>query len=389
MAAVFLPDMQRIYLDNAATTPLAPEVLEAMLPFMREHYGNPSSIHAFGRKTRAAIENARRTVAGLLNCSPGEIIFTSCGTEADNMALRCAVRDLGVQHIISSPIEHHAVEYTVQSIADAGLAKAHFVRLDEQGHVDMAHLEELLKTHPKALVSLMHANNEIGTRIDLHAVGTLCRQYGALFHSDTVQTMGHYDFDLSTLPVDFLVASAHKFHGPKGVGFLYMRAGTGLKPMLQGGSQERNMRGGTENIYGIVGLAKALELACGELEEHQQHVSGLKQRMKKALIAAIPGVRFNGDPSEDALYTVLSVNFPEDGKSEMLLYNLDIEGIAASGGSACSSGSNTGSHVLAAITPEREGGNIRFSFSRYNTEAEVDYTVEALKRIFAVEKVEA
>lgn len=378
--------MERIYLDNAATTPLAPEVFEAMVPYLKEHYGNPSAIHAFGRTTRAAIERARRTVAKLLNCAPGEIIFTSGGTEADNMVLQGAVRDLGVKHIITSAIEHHAVELTAHALGDHGAAQVHWVRLLADGKPDMAHLEELLKATQGqgVLVSLMHANNEIGTRIDLQAVGGLCHRYGALFHSDTVQTMAHYRFDLAALPVDFITCAAHKFHGPKGTGFLYMRS-TGIKPLIIGGAQERNMRAGTENIAGIVGLARAMELAYEDVEGHQRHVKALKDRMKQALAESIPGVGFNGDPSDDGLYTVLSVRFPDDGKSEMLLYNLDIEGVACSGGSACSSGSNKGSHVLAALYPERPGANIRFSFSRYTTEKEVDTAVKVLKRIFQLE----
>ncbi|MBK9177888.1 MAG: cysteine desulfurase [Flavobacteriales bacterium] len=381
--------MTRIYLDNAATTPLAPEVLEAMLPYFSEHYGNPSAIHSYGRRTRAAVEQARRTIAKLLNCAPGEIIFTSGGTEADNMVLTSAVRDLGVRHIITSPIEHHAVELTAEALSKSGEAQVHWLRLQADGKPDLAHLEELLKATKGqgALVSLMHANNEIGTRIDLHAIGVLCRAHGALFHSDTVQTMGHYRFDLGSTPVDFITCAAHKFHGPKGTGFLYMRSGAGLKPMILGGSQERNMRAGTENIAGIAGLAKAMELAYEDVEGHQRHVQRLKDRMKKRLLEEIPGVGFNGDVSDDSLYTVLSVRFPDDGRSEMLLYNLDIEGVACSGGSACSSGSNTGSHVLKALYPERPGANIRFSFSRYTTEAEVDQAVAVLKRIFQLEPV--
>lgn len=376
--------MKKVYFDNAATTPLAPEVFEAMLPFMREHFGNPSAIHGYGRKTRAAIEQARRTVAALLNCTPGEIVFTSGGTEADNMVLNGAVRDLGVKHIITSHIEHHAVEYTAESIAKQGGAKVHWVRVEADGQPDLAHLEELLRNTQGqgVLVSLMHANNEIGTRIDLHKVGSLCRKYGALFHSDTVQTMGHYRFDLANTPVDYITCAAHKFHGPKGVGFLYMRNGANIKAAILGGSQERNMRAGTENIYGIVGLAKALELATEDVEGHQRHVQALKELMKKRLKEEIPGVGFNGDSGPDSLYTVLSVCFPEDGKSEMLIYNLDIEGIACSGGSACSSGSNKGSHVLGALYPERPGGNIRFSFSRYSTQEEVEHVVGVLKRVF-------
>ncbi|MEO8588097.1 MAG: cysteine desulfurase family protein [Flavobacteriales bacterium] len=379
----------RIYFDNAATTPLDPEVLDAMLPYMREHFGNPSAIHAYGRKTRAAVEQSRRKVAELLNCTPGEIVFTSGGTEADNMALNGAVRDLGVKHIISSPIEHHAVELVAHALGHSGNAKAHWLRLMPDGAPDMAHLEELLKATQGqgVLVSLMHANNEIGTRIDLVEVGALCRRYGALFHSDTVQTMGHYRFDLANTPVDFITCAAHKFHGPKGIGFLYVRNGATIKAAILGGSQERNMRAGTENIYGIVGLAKAMEVAYRALDEHIHHVSGLKQLMKRRLQEELPGVSFNGDVGPNSLYTVLSVCFPDDGKGEMLIYNLDMEGIACSGGSACSSGSNKGSHVLTALYPERPGANIRFSFSRNSTAAEVEHTVKVLKRIFQHEPV--
>ena len=380
-----------IYLDNAATTPLAPEVFEAMVPVLREQFGNPSSIHAFGRQTRAVVERARRKVAELLHCTPGEIIFTSGGTEADNMVLHSCVRDLGVKHIITSAIEHHAVELTATRIGEQAGVLVHWVRLEPDGKPDVSHLRELLaRTRGQGvLVSLMHANNEIGTRIDLDGIGALCREHGALFHSDTVQTMGHYAFDLSTLPVDFITCAAHKFHGPKGVGFLYMRSGAGLKPMILGGSQERNMRGGTENIAGIVGLAKAMELAYSHLKDHQDHVSGLKEHMRRRLIDSIPGVAFNGDTSTEALYTVLNVRFPDDGKAEMLIYNLDIEGIACSGGSACSSGSNKGSHVLAALYPDVTGANIRFSFSRYTTREEVDRTVDTLIRIFQLEPAQA
>ena len=383
--------MNRIYLDNAATTPLAPEVFEAMVPVLREQFGNPSSIHAFGRQTRAVVERARRKVAELLHCTPGEIIFTSGGTEADNMVLLSCVRDLGVKHIITSAIEHHAVELTATRIGEQAGVLVHWVRLEPDGKPDVSHLRELLaRTRGQGvLVSLMHANNEIGTRIDLDGIGALCREHGALFHSDTVQTMGHYAFDLSTLPVDFITCAAHKFHGPKGVGFLYMRSGAGLKPMILGGSQERNMRGGTENIAGIVGLAKAMELAYSHLKDHQDHVSGLKEHMRRRLIDSIPGVAFNGDTSTEALYTVLNVRFPDDGKAEMLIYNLDIEGIACSGGSACSSGSNKGSHVLAALYPDVTGANIRFSFSRYTTREEVDRSVDTLIRFFQLEPAQA
>jgi cysteine desulfurase len=383
--------MTRIYFDNAATTPVDPQVFEAMVPYLRDQFGNPSSIHAFGRQTRAAIERARRGIATLLNCLPGEIIFTSGGTEADNMVLHCGVRDLGVKHIITSPIEHHAVELTATKLGEETGVRVHWLRLEPDGKPDMAHLAELLKATEGqgVLVSLMHANNEIGTRIDLRAVGELAHRHGALFHSDTVQTMGHYRFDLQQLPVDFITCAAHKFHGPKGIGFLYMRSGAGLKPLIHGGAQERNMRGGTENLPGIVGLAKAMEVAYAHLEEHHAHVQGLKDHMVRRLRETVPGVTFNGDISAESLYTVLNVRFPDDGKAEMLVYNLDIEGIACSGGSACSSGSNKGSHVLAALYPDATGANIRFSFSRFNTVEEVDRTIEALQRILQPMAVKA
>ncbi len=373
--------MERIYFDNAATTQLDPEVIEAMLPYMHEIYGNPSSVHAFGRKARAGIEQARRMVASLLNCAPGEIVFTSCGTEADNMAVFGSVRDLGVKHVITSPIEHHAVEHVAKELERTKEAQVHWVRLMPDGKADLQHLEELLQQHGNALVSLMHANNELGTRNDLVAIGNLCRKHGALFHTDTVQTMGHYRFDLAELPVDFLTCSAHKFHGPKGVGFLFMRGSSVLRPMVLGGAQERNMRAGTENIIGIVALAKAMEVAHRGLEEHQRHVQGLKTRMMEAIKEAVPEASFNGDVGPDSLYTVLNIHFPDDGKGEMLIYNMDIEGIACSGGSACSSGSNKGSHVIEALYPGRTGANLRFSFSKFNTAAEVDRAVEVLQRI--------
>lgn len=376
----FVP-MERIYLDNAATTQLDPEVIEAMLPYMHEIYGNPSAIHAFGRKARAGIEQARRMVAKLLHCAPGEIVFTSCGTEADNMAVFGSVRDLGVKHVITSPIEHHAVEHVAQELERTKEAEVHWLRLLPDGKADLDHLEELLKTHQHVLVSLMHANNEIGSRNDLMAIGQLCRKYGALFHTDTVQTMGHYRFDLEQLPIDFLTCSAHKFHGPKGVGFLFMRSSSVLKPMIVGGAQERNMRAGTENIIGIVALAKAMEVAYRDLDEHQRHIQALKDRMRERILANIPGSSVNGDPGADSLYTVLNIHLPDDGKAEMLIYNMDIEGIACSGGSACSSGSNKGSHVIDALYPGRTGANIRFSFSKFNTSADVDRAAEVLEKV--------
>jgi cysteine desulfurase len=372
-----------VYFDNAATTPIDPEVAEAMIPVIRQQYGNPSSIHTYGRASRAIIEQNRKKVAGLLGVSPAEIFFTAGGTEADNMVIRSAVRDLGIRHIISSKVEHHAVLYCVEDQDEK--VKVSFVRIDEMGYVDMRHLEELLASSTeKTLVSLMHANNEIGNMISLEETGALCKKYKALFHSDTVQTMAHYDFNFSTLPIDFATCSAHKFHGPKGVGFLYVRSELTLKPMILGGSQERNMRAGTENIYGIVGLATALEIALRDLKAHQDHVQSIKRYMIEKLKKAIPNVLFNGDPEGRSLYTVLSVALPNSDMDEMLLYNLDIEGVAVSGGSACSSGSNVGSHVLAELNQQHNRPSVRFSFSKYNTKEEVDYAVEVLQSLYSV-----
>jgi cysteine desulfurase len=372
-----------IYLDNAATTQIDSAVIAAVCKVMEETYGNPSSVHGFGRKARAEIEKARRTVSSFLKVSPAEIFFTSGGTEADNMAILCSVRDLGVKHIITSKIEHHAVLHSVDVAEATGDVKVSYVKLTDNGHIDLEHLEELLQSEEKTLVSLMHANNEIGNLIDLKKVSALCRANGAYFHSDTVQTMCHYEFNLSELDIDFVTASAHKFHGPKGIGFLYINSNVRIKPMIHGGSQERNMRGGTENIYGIVGLAKAMEVAYRELDEHHQHVQELKTYMIGKLKAAIPDVRFNGDAEGNSLYTVLNVCFPDTPISEMLLFNLDIMGISASGGSACSSGSNVGSHVLAELVRDMKRPAIRFSFSKYNTKDEINHTVEQLTQLFA------
>jgi cysteine desulfurase len=372
-----------IYLDNAATTPLDPEVFEAMKPFMLEDFGNPSSTHSHGRKVRAAIESARKRIAELLNCTPGEIIFTSGGTEADNAILTSSVQTYGIQNIITSAIEHHAVEHTLQHAVAQSNIKLHFVQLDEKGHVDMLHLKTLLATNPHALVSLMHANNEIGNLLDIDAVGKLCEMHGAYFHSDTVQTVGHYRHNLAHLSVHGMTAAAHKFHGPKGVGFMFIRKDKKIKPYVYGGPQERNMRGGTENVYGIVGLAKALEIAYRDMDEHQRHIELLKKRMIDGLRAAIPGVSFNGDSDnfERSLYTVLNVSLPEEVQSGMLLFNLDLKGVSASGGSACSSGATQGSHVLAAISPNSNRGAVRFSFSKYNTTEDIDVTVKVLAEL--------
>jgi cysteine desulfurase len=376
--------LMKAYLDNAATTALDKEVLEAMLPTMTEHFGNPSSIHAWGRQTRSSIEQARKTVARLLNCSPSEIFFTSGGTEADNMAIRCSIEDIGLKHAITSPIEHHAVLHTLEAMADKGQIKLSLVKLTENGHVDLNDLEELLKNNERSFVSLMHANNEIGNLLPIKKVGEMCKKYNAVFHSDTVQTVAHYAIDLKDIHVDFLTCAAHKFHGPKGIGFIYINSNVHISPLIHGGAQERNMRGGTENLYGIIGLAKAMEIAYRDLAKHQEYILGLKNYMIAQLEKNLPGVKFNGDAKGSSLYTVLNVCLPPTDNAEMLVFNLDINGIAASAGSACSSGSNVGSHVLRAIGTDMSRPSVRFSFSKYNTKEEIDYTVSKLKELFPV-----
>ncbi|MFL2571091.1 MAG: cysteine desulfurase family protein [Parvicellaceae bacterium] len=377
--------MKKIYLDNAATTPMAPEVLEAMLPFFKNDFGNPSSTHSFGRTTKNAIEITRKKIADLFHTDPSEIVFTSGGTEADNMALRCAVSDLGVKRIITSCIEHHAVGHTANHLKESCNIKVDLVKIDEKGHVDLAHLEELLSQDTPTLVSLMHANNEIGNLLDLKLVGQLCKKHHAFFHSDTVQTMGHYEFNLKEINIDFVTCAAHKFHGPKGVGFLYIKKNTKINQLITGGSQERNQRGGTENLYGIIGLGKALELAYEDVLGHQNHVQELKSYMIDKLQEIDPSISFNGDINpENSLYTVLNVCFPITPQSSMMLFSLDISGIAASGGSACSSGASKGSHVLAALPNAKDCQSVRFSFSRYTTKEEIDFALEKIKALTAI-----
>jgi cysteine desulfurase len=378
--------MMRVYLDNAATTPLDPEVFEAMKPFMLEDFGNPSSTHAHGRKVRSAVETARKKVAELLNCTPGEIIFTSGGTEADNTLITGSVQTFGVKHAITSPIEHHAVTHTFGMLEQQGLLQIHHVELDEHGRVNLNHLEQLLKKYPGSLVSLMHANNEIGNLLDIQTVGELAELYQAYFHSDTVQTVGHYHHDLKKMRIGGMTGAAHKFHGPKGIGFMYIRKDKKIGQLIHGGAQERNMRGGTENTYGIVGLAKALEIAYRDMTEHQIYIQSLKSRMIEKLKDAIPGVSFHGDSADAdrSLYTVLNVSLPESDENDMLLFNLDLQGISASGGSACSSGANTGSHVLGALYPNSRRGAVRFSFSKYNKPEEIDFVAEKLAAVYRV-----
>lgn len=374
--------MNRIYFDNAATTALDPEVFEAMKPYFTEKFGNPSSLYSYGRETRMAIENARKSVAKILNAHPAEIFFTSGGTESTNTAIYAAIEDLGCKHVITSAIEHHATMHCVEHLAKTGQAKVSYVKVLEDGHIDMEDLEKLLKdSEEKCLVTLMHANNEIGTITDIEAVGNLCKKYNAIFHSDTVQTLAHFPIDLRNLYVHFITGASHKFHGPKGVGILYINENIKINPFINGGSQERNMRAGTENIYGIVGFAKALEIANENMATETAHIKEVRDYMKEQLTIEIPGVHFNGDTDGQSLYTVLSVAFPKSEKSEMLLFNLDINHICVSGGSACTSGAEMGSHVIRAISHNPNQVTVRFSFSKYNSKDEVDTVVNKLKEI--------
>ena len=369
--------MERIYFDNAATTALDPDVLEVMMPYLTNKFGNPSSIYSYGRETKLAIETARKSVAKLLNAHPGEIFFTSGGTESSNTAIAGAIRDLGCKHIISSPIEHHATLHSVEFWGRQEGMKLSFVKLDDKGHVDMNSLRELLATSKeRCLVSLMHANNEIGNLVDMHKVGELCQEFDAIFHCDTVQTVGHYPISLRDTPVHFITGAGHKFHGPKGVGILYVNENVNIKPMINGGGQERNMRAGTENLYGIIGFAKALEIAMARYEQDSAYIADLKQYMATQLQEKIENIAFNGDANGRCLYTVLNVAFPRSEKSEMILFNLDIAGICVSGGSACSSGANAGSHVINSINNNPNQVPVRFSFSRHNTKEQVDTVIE-------------
>ena len=376
--------MKKVYLDNAATTELDAEVLDVMLRSMKTDYGNPSSSHSFGRKTRSVIETSRKSIADLLNADASEIFFTSGGTEADNMAIRGAVRDAGVKHIITSKIEHPAVVNTVAHLKNKGKVSVDYVNLNENGVVDLIHLEELLSNKTNTLVSLMHGNNEIGNLLDIESVSLLCQKHDALFHSDTVQTVGHYVFDLKKVKIDFLTCSAHKFHGPKGVGFLYINKQVNITPLIHGGSQERDMRAGTECVYGIVGLAKAMEVAYRDLSMHRKHVERLKKHMIKELKQNLSFIAFNGTCIDlnNSLYTVLSLSFPRQDYDDLLLFNLDLLGVSCSGGSACSSGNISQSHVISQIKT-LDGPVVRFSFSRYNSIEDINFAIKQLISLFS------
>lgn len=375
-----------VYFDNAATTKLDNSILEKMIPFMVDGYGNPSSIHKKGREVKSAVEKARSKVANILNCEPGEIFFTSGGTEANNMFILNTVYEKNINTIITSKIEHHAVlhcsEY-LQKTKDTNLV---FVDIDGNGVVDLSDLERKLKTHPNALVSLMHGNNEIGNLLDIEMVSNLCLDNGAIFHSDTVQTVGHHPLNLKELGIHGIVGSAHKFHGPKGIGFLYLNNNHKITSFIHGGAQERNMRGGTENVYGIVGLSEALELAVSNYNDHKLHILNIKERMIKGLTSKIENIKFNGTSGElnNSLYTVLNVSIPNIEDQQMFLFNLDINNICASSGSACASGSDSGSHVLQEIKKHKNHVSIRFSFSKNNFAEEVDYVLEKIQEIRGV-----
>lgn len=377
--------MIKVFFDNAATTPMAPEVIDVMTDIMKNHYGNPSSQHSFGRATRSIIETSRKKIADFLNTSPGNIFFTSGGTEADNMAIKCGIKDHNITHAITSKLSHHAVLHPLEELEKSGVIKLSYVEVNEKGQVSLSNLKELLESHPRTFVSILHANNEIGTIQDITAIGDICKEHNAIFHSDTVQTMAHYRYDLQKINVDFIAASAHKFHGPKGIGFVYISDNIKISPLLSGGSQERNMRAGTENLIGIAAISHAMEMAYEKMEEETEYIKRIKSHMIAELKKHIPQVKFNGmcDDIDNSLYTVLSCSFPETPMAEMLLFNLDIKGIACSGGSACTSGSNKGSHVIQEINPNSKRPSVRFSFSKYNTKEEVDYVVDVLKGLFS------
>ena len=377
--------MKRVYLDNAATTPLRKEVSDVMMAVLTNSYGNPSSSHAFGRSAKAILESCRKQVASFFNISPAEIIFTSGGTEANNLILQSAVKNLGVRHLITSRVEHHAVLHTVEALAISEGIKVSYVDLIN-GAVNLEHLETLLQTQERTLVSLMHVNNETGTILNIDRVGEMCKEYGAWFHSDTVQSIGHFNLDLQKIPVDFITASAHKFHGPKGIGFVFVRKNSGMQPILFGGEQERGLRPGTEALHDIAGMAEALKLAIDAMNKEYQYIQGLKTYFVKSLKKAIPEVVFNAnsDTVGKTTATILNVRFPKlKSKGEMLQFQLDLKGIAVSRGSACQSGSAQVSHVLKEIlaADELQQPSLRFSFSIFNTKDDVDYTIDVLKAL--------
>jgi cysteine desulfurase len=382
-----------IYLDNAATTSIDSEVLAAMMPYMSEHYGNPSSSYSLGRASRMAIESARKQVADMLGVKPTTIYFTSGGTESNNTAIASAIKDLGCDHIITSPIEHHAVLHTVEYYCKQHGVSSSFIQLHPNGSVNLENLEEQLikksSEGKKCLVSLMHANNEIGTLLDINLAGEICSRYESIFHSDCVQTIGHYPIDLKKTGVNFASASGHKFHGPKGTGILYVSEGSKFGSLIHGGGQERKKRAGTENVHGIIGFTKALALSMENNVSDQVHIRGLNNRMRDALTELSEDISFNN--SDDSLFTVLSVNFPQGTNTDLMLALLDRKGICASGGSACSSGEDSGSHVISALGKEINGATLRFSFSKQTTVTDIDTALSEISSLLALhtQKVQA
>ena len=376
--------MKRVYLDNAATTPISKEIIELMSSLMKHQFANPSSTHSEGRKSKTIVEESRSIIAKILNTYPRNIFFTSGGTESDNMAIKMSIENYNIKHAITSRISHHAVLYPLEKLAKENKIKLSYVKLDENGLVSFSDLENLLKNNSRTFVSIMHANNEVGVIQDIKKIGLICQNYNAIFHSDTVQTIGHYQIDLQKINIDFLAASAHKFHGPKGIGFIYISDNVKISPFIIGGAQERNMRAGTENIHSISALAKAMQLAYENLDSDMIYIKKLKSYMIEKLKLYIPDVQFfsNSNDLDNSLYTVLTVSFPLTKNSEMLLFNLDIAGVSCSGGSACASGSNKGSHVLSYFDPNAKRTGIRFSFSKYNTFEDIDFTIQKLKDIF-------
>ena len=376
--------MKRVYLDNAATTPISKEIIELMSSLMKHQFANPSSTHSEGRKSKTIVEDSRSIIAKILNTYPRNIFFTSGGTESDNMAIKMSIENYNIKHAITSRISHHAVLYPLEKLAKENKIKLSYVKLDKNGLVSFSDLENLLKNNSRTFVSIMHANNEVGVIQDIKKIGLICQNYNAIFHSDTVQTIGHYHIDLQKINIDFLAASAHKFHGPKGIGFIYISDNVKISPFIIGGAQERNMRAGTENIHSISALAKAMELAYENLDNDMIYIKKIKSYMIEKLKLYIPDVQFfsNSNDLDNSLYTVLTVSFPLTKNSEMLLFNLDIAGVSCSGGSACASGSNKGSHVLSYFDPNAKRTGIRFSFSKYNTFEEIDFTIQKLKDIF-------
>ncbi|WP_291286224.1 cysteine desulfurase family protein [Flavobacterium sp.] len=374
--------MKKVYLDNASTTAMRPEVIQEMTKVMTEDFGNPSSTHSFGRNGKTILELSRKSIAKHLNCTAQEIIFTSGGTEADNWILRSAIEDLKVERIITTRIEHHAVLHTAMVLESEYKVQVDYVNINADGSIDVTHLSNLLAEKKKTIVSLMHINNETGTVLDLDRVGVICKQYNALFHSDTVQSVGKTEIDLQKIPVDFIVASAHKFHGPKGVGFAFVRKNSGLQPLIFGGEQEKGLRAGTEAVHQIAGMAKALSLSYENLEQERSYITDLKMYLIDQLEIHFPGFRING--KKEDFYNIINIILPFSAdKTSMLLFSLDMKGIAVSRGSACQSGSVKPSHVLKEMLSEIDLKlpNLRISFSHFNTKEDIDWLIESLKSV--------